>query len=205
MLENNQEWGYFIVPSSPPDGWTEHAFIFVQLAANNFEIKCFDGESGDELEMDECDPMTGDVIKRTGEINQQEKQVIKEIIGTFNFDETSSGEANNSSGGEIQINQPASGATVSSPIKIKGKAKGNWYFEAEFTVALMQNGEEMAETIAKAQGDWMTSDFVPFSATMEIPDDAESGKAFLVFKNSNPSGKPELNKTYRLPVEIGGQ
>jgi hypothetical protein len=48
----------------------------------------------------------------------------------------------------------------------------------------------------------MTEDYVPFRATLYFPGILETGKAVLVFNNSNPSGKPELNKTYKVPVVL---
>ncbi len=107
------------------------------------------------------------------------------------------------SGGDgIRITNPEAGSAVSSPVQIEGEAKGNWYFEAEFTVHLEQNGKTLADTIVHARGDWMTSDFVPFSTTIIFPENVRKGDAFLVFKNSNASGKPELDKTFKLPVRI---
>ncbi len=102
----------------------------------------------------------------------------------------------------IHIIKPEAGSAVSSPLKIEGEAKGSWYFEAEFTVHLEQNGKTLADTIVHARGDWMTSDFVPFFTTLIFPESIRKGDAFLVFKNSNASGKPELDKSYRLPVKI---
>lgn len=104
---------------------------------------------------------------------------------------------------EIRIDHPEAGTFISSPVSIKGRARGSWFFEAEFPVQLVNNGKIISQSIAKADSDWMTSDFVPFSATLEFPEVPSGEKAFLLFKNSNASGKPELDKSYRIPVSIG--
>ncbi|MFW6257573.1 MAG: Gmad2 immunoglobulin-like domain-containing protein, partial [Prolixibacteraceae bacterium] len=102
----------------------------------------------------------------------------------------------------IQVSRPDAGATVSSPVTVRGEARGNWYFEAEFTVDLVQDGKTLTTAIVKAQEDWMTDDYVDFSATFEIPEAAAEGKAQLVFRNSNPSGKPKLDKSHIVQVEV---
>ena len=203
LLENDQPWGYFIVPASPPANWSDDGFIFAQVAAENIEIKCYDENTGEELEMSECDPMTGDEIKRFGNISEENQKSVNTILQSFQFETLANGSDKNASSEKgIRIEKPTAGSTVSFPLKITGEARGNWYFEAEFTVRLVQNGTELAVAIVKAQDDWMTSDYVPFSATMNFDAEDHSGAASLVFKNNNASGKPELDKKFTIPVEI---
>lgn len=203
LLENDQVWGYFIVPASPPENWSDNGFIFARIAAEDIEIRCFDEETGKELEMSECDPMTGDEIKRFGNIPVENQEDVNTILQSFQFNNsTVVSDRNSSSEKGIRIEKPTAGSTVSSPLEISGEAKGNWYFEAEFTVRLVQNGNELAVAIVKAQDDWMTSDYVPFSATMNFDAEGHGGNASLIFRNNNASGKPELDKTFTLPVQI---
>ncbi|MFW5773788.1 MAG: Gmad2 immunoglobulin-like domain-containing protein [Tangfeifania sp.] len=203
LLENDQVWGYFIVPASPPADWSDNGFIFAQVAAENIEIKCFDEDTDEELEMSECNPMTGDEIKRFGNIPEENQETLTAILQSFQFKNFSAGtDENVSSEKGIRIEKPTAGSTVSFPLEITGEARGNWFFEAEFTVRLVQNGTELAIAIVKAQDDWMTMDYVPFSATMNFDAEGRGGDASLVFKNNNASGKPELDKTFKLPVKI---
>jgi hypothetical protein len=132
--------------------------------------------------------LSEDVKSRNSEAPANQKQ--------FKSDKNASAEKG------IRIENPTAGSTVSFPIEITGEAKGNWFFEAEFTVRLVQNGNELALAIVKAQDEWMTSDYVPFSATMNFDTEGHTGEASLVFKNSNPSGNPELDKEFTIPVEI---
>ena len=56
---------------------------------------------------------------------------------------------------------------IKSPLTVKGAARGNWFFEASFPVRLLdETGKEIAVGIAQAEKEWMTEDFVPFSATL---------------------------------------
>ena len=103
---------------------------------------------------------------------------------------------------DITIAQPISGAVVSSPLIIKGQARGNWYFEAQFPVRLLDgSGKEIARGIAQAQGEWMTEAFVPFEATLTF-DKPVSGTGQLILQKDNPSGLPENDKSISVPVKF---
>ena len=92
--------------------------------------------------------------------------------------------------------------TIVSPLNITGRARGNWYFEASFPIKLLNaDGKEIAMTTAQAQSDWMTTDYVPFKATLKFTVDKEQGGT-LVFMNDNPSGLPENDKKFELPISL---
>jgi hypothetical protein len=150
--------------------------------------------------------MLGDKIKRYGEVDQDARKIMRQILGSIEFsgnDKDGAKRDKKSRGDEgMRVQQPEGGTTISSPLEITGEARGNWFFEAEFTIQLVKDGKTLADTIARAQGEWMTEDYVPFRATLYFPGVLETGEAFLVFNNSNPSGKPELNKIYKVPVML---
>ncbi|MGB7786361.1 MAG: Gmad2 immunoglobulin-like domain-containing protein [Salinimicrobium sp.] len=100
----------------------------------------------------------------------------------------------------LLIEQPSKNDKISSPLKIEGRARGSWYFEGQFPVELVaEDGKILAKTSAKAEGDWMTEGFVPFSAEVEFEAAGyEEGK--LILRRSNASGLPENDRSYRLPV-----
>ena len=91
----------------------------------------------------------------------------------------------------IKIDNPRPNQIIESPLFVKGKARGNWYFEASFPVKIFDdNGFLLGIMPAQALRDWMTEDFVPFSAT--LPFAAPSAKkGRLVLEKNNPSGLPE--------------
>ncbi|HPI67360.1 MAG TPA: GerMN domain-containing protein [bacterium] len=103
----------------------------------------------------------------------------------------------------IRINNPRPNATVSSPLTISGQARGNWFFEGSFPVKLLdKNGQELASGIAEAKSDWMSDEFVDFSAELNFV--AESGESgILVLKKDNPSGLPENDDELIVPVIFG--
>src|SRR3989344_3124363 len=98
----------------------------------------------------------------------------------------------------IVVDTPTPGATVKGPIVLKGKARGNWYFEASFPAQLvLGDGTIIAQIPVQARGEWMTTEFVPFETVLTFSFPALclaypcSVPATLVLKKDNPSGLPE--------------
>lgn len=89
---------------------------------------------------------------------------------------------------------------ISSPLQIGGSARGNWYFEASFPVQVLdENGVVLGTGIAQAEGEWMTTEYVPFSG--QIVFSKPKGKTgTLVFRKDNPSGLPEHDDSLPIPI-----
>jgi hypothetical protein len=103
----------------------------------------------------------------------------------------------------IVLDSPLPGATISSPLTITGKARGNWYFEASFPIILTDwDGRIIAEGHAEAQGDWMTTNYVPFKAVLTYtkPDTSVSNRGSLILKKDNPSGEPKNDNALEIEV-----
>ncbi len=102
----------------------------------------------------------------------------------------------------IRIEQPRPTQQVSSPLEIRGQARGSWFFEASFPVKLLDaNGSTLASGIATAQGEWMTSEFVPFTATLTYSAPV-GATGTLVLQKDNPSGLPEHDDQLIVPVKL---
>ncbi len=102
---------------------------------------------------------------------------------------------------DVVVTSPDPDAVVSSPLVVTGEARGTWYFEASFPVKLLDSaGNQIAATTAQAQGDWMTTDFVPFSATLTYATNAQTGS--LVLQKDNPSGEPQNDASVVIPVDF---
>jgi len=100
----------------------------------------------------------------------------------------------------IRVENPEPNQIITSPLIIKGEARGYWFFEADFPVKLLDDEENLiALEIATAQSEWMTEDFVPFEAVMEF-ETPLGEKGILVFEKDNPSGLPENADELRIPV-----
>jgi len=101
----------------------------------------------------------------------------------------------------ITEDSPAINAAVGSPITISGQARGTWYFEASFPVELLDaNGKTITAAPAKAQGDWMTTDFVPFALSLPFAAQPAGSKGTLVLHKDNPSGDPARDQSVSIPV-----
>ena len=104
----------------------------------------------------------------------------------------------------VRLTTPRPNAEIITPLIVTGEARGNWYFEASFPVRLLDgNGKEIAVVPAQAQGDWMTTDFVPFRAelTFILPNTKEGT---LVLEKDNPSGLSIYDDALEIPVVFTG-
>lgn len=100
----------------------------------------------------------------------------------------------------IQVASPQPNGQISSPLTVTGQAKGGWYFEASFPVTLLDgNGNVLAQKPAQAQGDWMTTNFVPFTVTLTY-NTPTTPNGTLVLEKDNPSGLPQNAESISIPV-----
>ncbi len=101
----------------------------------------------------------------------------------------------------VVLDEPDSGASITSPLTVRGRAKGTWFFEASFPVVLTDAaGVVIAQVPAQAQSDWMTPEFVPFEATLAFSSQPSGSRGFVVLKKDNPSGLPENDDSRTIPV-----
>ncbi|MBP8590951.1 GerMN domain-containing protein [Candidatus Shapirobacteria bacterium] len=100
----------------------------------------------------------------------------------------------------IQVEVPQANEAISSPLVIKGKVRGSWFFEGVFPVKLYDgNGQLLAVTTAQATKDLLSEDFVPFEAELKfLPPETEKGT--LALEKDNLSGLAENADELRIPV-----
>lgn len=102
----------------------------------------------------------------------------------------------------IRINTPRPNQIIDSPLEITGEARGNWFFEGDFPIRLLnEDGSEMGIAIGKAESDWMVEDFVSFTATLEFSA-GQNERGFLILEKDNPSGMPENDDALSIPVKF---
>jgi hypothetical protein len=101
----------------------------------------------------------------------------------------------------IRLHSPRPNQLIASPLVVEGEARGNWFFEASFPVMLTDwDGLIIASGIATAKSDWMTNDFVPFTATLTFKNPTYKNNGSLILKKDNPSGLPEYDNALEIPV-----
>ncbi len=107
---------------------------------------------------------------------------------------------------DIIIDMPIPHESLTSPIHIEGEARGTWYFEASFPIVVVDwDGRIIGEGYATAQDDWMTEDLVPFEADIafDVADEVPYRTGAIIFRKDNPSGLPEYDDAYELPIVFG--
>lgn len=102
----------------------------------------------------------------------------------------------------IKAASPKANDIIASPLTVTGEARGNWYFEATFPARLEDgNGNLLGAVGAHANGEWMTADFVPFTATLSFTAPT-SATGTLILEKDNPSDLPQNADALRIPVRF---
>lgn len=100
----------------------------------------------------------------------------------------------------IEIFNPKENSVISNPLKIEGRARGSWFFEAEFTAELYdENGNFLGKGIMRAKSDWTTNDFVAFEGEVKF-NTTTSKSVILKILSSNPSGLDEYQRIYEMKL-----
>ncbi len=92
------------------------------------------------------------------------------------------------------------GDTIKGKITVTGSVKGAYFFEANAGMQLLDANKVVLKSgNITATSDWMTSDPVSFTGTIDatgIP----SGSGYLRIKNDNPSDLPQNDKYIDIPI-----
>jgi len=101
----------------------------------------------------------------------------------------------------VKISSPLPGAEVDKNLEVRGEARGGWYSEGTFPVQVHDSANNrIGGGTAKSESDWMTTEFVPFSASISV--EGYSGPAVIALLKSNPSGLPENDDSVSIPIVI---
>ena len=101
----------------------------------------------------------------------------------------------------IRLDAPRPNQFISSPLTVKGEARGTWFFEGDFPIILTNwDGLIIAEGIARTEDEWMTEDFVPFEAILEFEKPTYGDNGNLILRKDNPSGLPEHDDALEIPI-----
>ncbi|OGG52630.1 hypothetical protein A3C20_00040 [Candidatus Kaiserbacteria bacterium RIFCSPHIGHO2_02_FULL_55_25] len=101
----------------------------------------------------------------------------------------------------VVVTSPLRGQAVSQTFPVFGEAPGNWYFEASFPIEVRDaDNNKVGQGIAQAQGEWMTSEQVPFVAAVSVG--TYSGLATLVLVRDNPSDMRQYDDSLNIPITI---
>lgn len=102
----------------------------------------------------------------------------------------------------IRVSAPLPNSSIDNPVMISGEARGTWYFEASFPIKVIDaDGKEIGAGHAEAQTDWMTTEFVPFKATITFTS-PRTLTGTIILQKDNPSGLPENDDEVRVPIRF---
>lgn len=102
----------------------------------------------------------------------------------------------------IKIDSPLQNQKINSPVSVKGEARGNWYFEASFPAQVLDgDGTVLGSGPVQAQGEWTTTNYVPFSGSIEFSK-PKSKTGSIIFKKDNPSGLPANDDSVSIPINF---
>ena len=101
----------------------------------------------------------------------------------------------------ITVATPAPGAVIESPLTIRGRARGSWFFEGDFPILLKDaDGDVIARSFVTATEEWMTPEFVDFSGSLSFTKPKPGSRGTLVLVKDNPSDLAELDDSTAIPV-----
>lgn len=106
-------------------------------------------------------------------------------------------------GVEIFLDFPQPQVQIDNPLLISGRAPGNWFFEASAPVVLTDwDGLIIAEGYVMAEGEWMTTDYVPFSGTLTFVRPAYGERGTFILKKDNPSGEARFDDAVEFMIRF---
>jgi len=102
---------------------------------------------------------------------------------------------------EVSLTTPLAGSVVRSPLKVRGRAPGTWFFEGDFPVHLKdRKGRIVGSGVARASGPWMTRERVPFEAELHFAASPQPVRGTLVLVKDNPTDDRSLDDAVEFPL-----
>lgn len=128
---------------------------------------------------------------------------IKDILNSDWFNNLGLQDSNATAGAGLILDSLKENGVIISPLVVTGSVTGQGWTAYEGQVGrvdlLDSFGNLLASSSLSALTNWMELP-VKFSATLTFIAPKDSSNGQLVFYNENPSGKPESDKTFALPV-----
>jgi Immunoglobulin-like domain of bacterial spore germination len=102
---------------------------------------------------------------------------------------------------QIHVVAPSAGDVVSSPIEVSGQALGNWFFEAQAPVSVLDlNGALLGRGTIRTSDDWSSGELVNFSGSINFTLTTGSTAGVLLLENDNPSGQASTSRYLAVPI-----
>lgn len=106
-------------------------------------------------------------------------------------------------GAETILIRPGETELIGNTVEVVGEMPGNWYFEAVAQVEIWDSaGRLLGHGLALAETDWMVTSSVAFKTKIEVAT-TTAATGTIIFKNDNPTGLPEYDKSESYPIVFG--
>lgn len=83
LMKNGSAWATFISFANKPSSWQESGFIFAGLEIKDLTESCL--RNNQQIKLEACDPFTGDLIIKEGEIDSSIRVQEEAILKSFRF------------------------------------------------------------------------------------------------------------------------
>jgi len=185
-LRSKRPWASVARFERPLPGWMVGGFVFARARVEDEGVSYW---RGDTKVSEEEYSTTTDQVFREGFVDPAVRALEEEILRSFVVSEEI---ASSAGAGEetqaIRVVTPEAYATVTSPLMVRGEARGSWFFEGSFPARLeIESGETLVTVPARALGEWMTDAFVPFEVSVSFVVPAATS-ARLVLTRDDPRG-----------------
>lgn len=92
---------------------------------------------------------------------------------------------------------------VKSPLYLKGRAPGYWFFEASAPVVVTNwDGLIIGESYITAVGEWTTEDYVSFEGVISFANTEYGDYGFLILQKDNPSGDSQFDDAVEIRLNL---
>lgn len=103
----------------------------------------------------------------------------------------------------LTLTSPERSGNVTSPLSVAGSVPGAWSHEGQFTLRLLNaDSNVLAEGAATLDGDWMSENQVPFSASLTFTAPVAGSMGLLVLEKANPSGLQDNADSVTVPIQF---
>lgn len=107
----------------------------------------------------------------------------------------------NSTADDIVIKKVKINSDTDRTVFVSGETRGSWLFENSAPIELIsEDSTVLSNSIISSSVGWMTNLFIPFETTLKMTEYV--GRAKVILKNDNPSGKPSNDKKVEFWVNI---
>jgi len=102
----------------------------------------------------------------------------------------------------VTVDEPVPHGRITSPLVVRGKVAGSWFFEASFPIEVLdERRRNIGVSFGTARGDWMTEKPVAFTASVRFKAPA-GDRGYVVLHRANPSDERENDASVEIPIRF---